>query len=325
MLRKWRSSSDELLATIPVELRETETKQHIQSPSSHIKTIGLHWDTGQDSLHVAMPVLDQDASPTKRRILSNVFQIFDVLGWFSPFTIPVKALIQQLWLLKIGWDDPVPDNLAQIWQDWRDQLHLVTTVAIPRYYHDKQKTIRSIQVHGFSDSSEIAYGGAVYLRTTCTDATITTALVIAKSKVTPLKKLTIPKLELCAVLLTSKLVQTVSAQLSVDPSNVFGWSDSTITLQWLRTHHSLKTYVSNRVTATTSRLPASHWKHVPTRDNPADINSRGMTITELIDTSIWWEGPPWLRDSPDHRPSQPEALSGQVPEVKNLVLTLHSE
>ena len=97
-------------------------------------------------------------------------------------------------------------------------------------------------MHGFSDSSETAYGGAVYLQTTCTDATITTALVIAKSKVTPLKKFTIPKLELCAVLLTSKLVQTVNSQLSVDPSNVFGWSDSTITLQWLRTPpHHLKT------------------------------------------------------------------------------------
>ena len=79
-LRKWRSSSDELLATIPIELRETETKQHIQSPPSHIKTLGLHWDTGQDSLHVATPVLDQDTSLTKRRILSDVSQTFDVLG-----------------------------------------------------------------------------------------------------------------------------------------------------------------------------------------------------------------------------------------------------
>ena len=166
----------------------------------------------------------------------------------------------------------MPDDLAQIWQDWRDQLHLVTTVAISRYYHDKQKTIRSIQVHGFSDSSETAYGGAVYLRTTFTDATITTVLVIAKSKFTPLKKLSIPKLELCTVLLTSKLVQTVSSQLSVDPSDVFGSSDSTITLQWLRTPpHRLKTYVANRVTAATCHLPASHWKHVPTRDDPADI------------------------------------------------------
>ena len=220
MLRKSRSSSDELLATIPVELRETETKQHIQSPSSHINTHGLHWDTDQDSFHVATPVLGQDASSTKCRILSDVSQTLDVLGWFSPVTITVKALIQQLWLFKIGWDGPVPDDLAQKWQDWWDQLHLVTTVAIPRYNLDKQKTIRSIQVHGFSDSSETVYGGAVYLRTTCTDATITTALVIAKSKVIPLKKLTIPKLELCAVLLTSKQVQTVSSQLSVDSSNV---------------------------------------------------------------------------------------------------------
>ena len=300
--------------------------QLIHAPSAQHKALGLHWDTSQDSLHVATPILAQGVEPTKRQILSDVSQTFDVLGWFSPVTILIKIMIQKIWMLKLGWDDVVPPDLARIWSTWRERLHLVTEVPISRYYHRPSKEMRDLQLHGFADSSEAAYGGVVFLRATYTDDSVSTTLVLAKAKVVPLKMVTIPKLELCAALLTSKLINTARTQLNVDPQNVNAWSDSTITLQWLGTSpHKLNTFVANRVTAISEKLPSSHWRHLPSGDNPADVNSRGMPIDQLLECSLWWDGPPWLKEPPGCWPSQHYTLLGPLPKLKSHALTIRAE
>ena len=125
-------------------------------------------------------------------------------------------------------------------------------------------------------ASEAAYAGVVYLRIFYSDTTISTTIVAAKSKVTPVKTRSILKLELCAAMLLSSLMSSVRVDLNIEVSNIFAWSDSTIVLGWLtNSPHRLNTHVANRVVAATEAVPPNHWRHVPTTDNRADFDSRG--------------------------------------------------
>ena len=104
-LRKWRTNSKALLTTIPETMRETEKMQVIAAPETCRKALGIHWDTINDSLHVATAVLEAVDRPTKRQITSDVARMFDVLGWYAPATVIIKILLQKLWRSKINWDE----------------------------------------------------------------------------------------------------------------------------------------------------------------------------------------------------------------------------
>ncbi len=146
----------------------------------------------------------------------------------------------------------------------------------------------------------------VYLRAVYTDATTSTTLIMSKTKVAPLKSITIPRLELCSAHLLSKLLVHVIEALDVPLlSQVFAWTDSSIVLGWLNSDPGeLKMFVANRVAETVDRSPPQQWRHVPTTDNPADISSRGMLPAELLQKSLWWHGPEWLLLSPNHWPTR---------------------
>jgi len=294
-LRKWKSNSQQLLNTIPEELREVENEQLISPPDQCLKTLGIHWNTRTDNFHVATPTLSSDGSPTKRKIASDVAKTFDLLGWFSPCIVVVKILLQKLWKEKLDWDEPVPERLVHDWENWKSQLPLITQHPIPRYQYRSGKKIKSQQLHGFSDASDVAYAGVVYLRTEYEDADVTITLLYSKTRVAPLHKMTTPRLELCGAQLLSKLLVHVAEALDIPLSNIYAWSDSTIALSWLSTPPiRLKPYVCNRVMDTIERIPSAQWRHVPTSCNPADVASRGIDIAQLLGFHLWWQGPAWL-------------------------------
>ncbi len=161
-------------------------------------------------LYVSTPVLGADDKPTKRKLASDVARTFDILGWFTPCTIMVKVLMQDLWKLKLFWDDPVPDHIASTWKNWHNKLSLLTFHPIPRYYYIKGKEIRKLQLHSFSDASNSAYAGVVYLHALYADTTVSTTLVLAKTKVTPVCGSTTLWYELNGVRLLSKMLTTVA-------------------------------------------------------------------------------------------------------------------
>ena len=136
-LMKWRSNSNDLLESIPEEMRETENIQVISAPEQCHKALGVHWHTIQDTLHVATPTLVKEDKPTKRQIASDVARTFDILGWYAPAVIKLKILLQQLWQLQLDWDQPVPEDIAREWKSWRDDLHILTDHAIPRCYYKR--------------------------------------------------------------------------------------------------------------------------------------------------------------------------------------------
>lgn len=141
---------------------------------------------------------------TKRNILSRIALIFDPLGFLGPIVVVGKLIMQELWLLRIDWDESVPMNLDTKWRDYERQLGCLNDLEIPRkiVVDDAKLT----ELHGFADASQQAYGACVYLRTSSNISEFKVHLIAAKSRVSPIKVLSIPRLELCGALLLAQLV-----------------------------------------------------------------------------------------------------------------------
>ncbi|XP_050554512.1 uncharacterized protein LOC126911949 [Spodoptera frugiperda] len=286
------------------------------------KTLGIGWHNLSDNFYFNTQIqIDNDKPISKRSILSKVSQIFDPLGLLSPVIIVVKVLLQQLWLQKIGWDDNVPDSTARVWNRFVISLQALNTIRIPRHVigaHPKY-----IELHVFSDASQTAYGACIYIRTVNYDLTVTVRLLFSKSKVAPLKPISIPRLELCGALLGARLYDKVRDALRCSLSKIVFWTDSTIVLGWLHMRpNQLKTFVQNRVAEIHDLTLEVPWRHVRSENNPADLASRGVRLEELSSSRLWWEGPEFLCNPnfsiDDHK--GPDSFKiRELPEVKSYV------
>jgi hypothetical protein len=157
-------------------------------------------------------------------------------------------LLQQLWVEKIGWDDSVPVHVLEVWERWRKELPVLADHFIPRCYFPSRAHVVLKQLHGFSDASEAAYAGVVYLRSVDSSGTIHVSLIMSKSKVVPIRRLTVPCLELCGANLLAGLLNHVQEVFEIPSSQVFTWTDSTVVLGWLSGNpRRFKTFVGNRV------------------------------------------------------------------------------
>jgi len=148
-----------------------------------------------------------------------------------------------------------------------------------------------IQLHGFCDASEQAYGACIYVK----GKNDSTALLCSKSRVAPLKALSLPKLELCGAVLLVRLMKKITNSLNIKICERYYWTDSNIVLAWLASPaRRWKTFVSNRISEMQEHSSPSEWRHVKSKENPADLISRGVTPERLKDSKLWWMGPEWL-------------------------------
>jgi hypothetical protein len=303
-LRKWNSSDPNVLKAIDPQLRDSsDTRNITDSTSNYTKTLGLKWNPEHYHFQFTFSQLSSVSIPSKRILISDVAKIFDVMGWFSPTVIKAKILLQRLWEAKLEWDEPVPSHILDVWVKWRSELPLLSEILIPRYYFSNDKHIVSVQIHGFSDASEDAYAAVVYARSIYSTGQIHTSIVTSKSRVAPIKRITIPRLELCGAHLLAKLLDHTKEIFNIPMHDTYAWTDSTIVLCWLKdTPRRFKTYVGNRVSSVTDRIPPERWRHVPSIDNPADAPSRGIFPSELVSLDLWWKGPAWLYEDEEAWP-----------------------
>lgn len=296
-LRKWSANDSELLKGLSADQLD---KPFDFKCSESRKTLGLRWTPSSDSFMFTDRVKHADRCKTKRQLLSEISTIFDPLGWLSPITVRAKLLFQKTWSTDLGWDDEIPEDIQSEWSQLRSDLQNISKFNIPRYLGNTQQTF---QLHGYSDASEKAYACSIYLVSRDDKGECTSRLVIAKTKLAPLKKkVSLPRLELCGALLLSQLMKTVKDSLTSNSYEVYAWTDSTVVLGWL--HGDItrwKQFVSNRVQQITDIIPASNWNHVRSEDNAADCATRGATVAKLQNSRLWWNGPEWLIDfDPSH-------------------------
>ena len=194
-LRKWGSNDKRLIRDFPGN--STQTHMFLD-PTETIKTLGLHWDSQTDSIVYTVNLSSEDEKITKRSILSQTAKLFDPLGLLGPVVVSAKVMIQSLWKSKLGWDDPIPHKLKNSWVEFRNQLKLVNNLRYKRCIIIPNAV--ETQIHGFCDASMKAYGACLYLRSTNSQGEHHCSLICAKSRVAPLKVISLSRLELCAAL-----------------------------------------------------------------------------------------------------------------------------
>ncbi|XP_074100586.1 uncharacterized protein LOC141528440 [Cotesia typhae] len=297
-LDKWKSNTQEFI--IPSTSQSKDKSSLHTFDESLSKVLGLSWSSTHDQFTFQSSI-SESAVITKRSILSEVAQLFDPLGLISP--VVIQAKIQQLWLEKLDWDDQLcPDTVNQ-WTKFREDISKLTKLRIPRWIN-LQSNSYSIQLHGFSDASQLAMAAVVYLRITDHTGNSKVTLVCSKTRVAPIKRLTIPRLELSAAVLLAQLIRHTQSTLELQNNPVFLWTDSSVTLAWIKNNPmKWKEYVGNRVEAIHQATPNAIWRFTSGKLNPEDCASRGLNASQLIHHPLWWTGPPWLTQSPEYWPT----------------------
>ncbi|XP_046142128.1 uncharacterized protein LOC123987879 [Osmia bicornis bicornis] len=275
--------------------------------SNDAETLGLTWNAVADTLTVTSAKSDQPSTIrtwTKRLVLSYTARLFDPLGWASPVLIRAKTLLPDLWLSGADWDEPLSVRLEEPWLQFRQDLEEVKTISLPRWVSYRDAMHDHIELHGFCDASERAYAAAVYVRLPSTSTMANVHLLIAKTKLAPIKLCSIPRLELCGALLLARLMVAVRDGILPLRATLYAWTDTSVVLSWVQSHASRwKPFVAHRVAEIQTLLPAVDWRHLRSGDNPADLATRGVTVQALKEDERWWHGPSWLQSPSSDWPS----------------------
>ena len=245
-LHKWLTNDPEVLATIPEQDRSPQFLELSENKLPTDRAFGVVWDAEEDVLKFTG--LQGDAGTTKRKILSQVFSVWDPRGLLLPFSIRSKIVLQNLNRMKYGWDDELMEDDLRVWREWRREAAELDVVKIPRALLSPDKPVREASLQVFSDASQDAYGACAYFRRKFKDNAVECRLVAGKGRVAPLKAQSICRLELTGALLAARLAETLTAELMMKIEKTAFWSDSTTVLHWIdQTSSNYKEFVGNRV------------------------------------------------------------------------------
>lgn len=299
--------STEILALGKFELREWAHSQTITGECCRsgacntnkdkdiLPILGVGWNSHTDTLFINFTFLDnyEDRVLSRRSTLSFLHRIFDPLGILSPVLIIPKLIFRSATQLKLKWDTPLPPDLANEFNIWKKDLAALRDFQFPRCAVPAD-TI-SFELHTFCDASKTAFGTCIYLRcVTTTQVSVT--LLQAKSRLAPLDPpLTIPKLELVACTIGSRLANTLQEILhgSFGKIPTYFWTDSSISYYWITAKRPRMKFAQNRIKEITTITSTSDWRHISGKDNPADILTRPCNVTLFLSSSLL-QGPEWL-------------------------------
>lgn len=262
--------------------------------------LGLHWSPTDDESIFKLSPIEPKPTWTKRQILSEIGKLYDPNGFVAPFIMGAKLIVQQIWKIHGGWDEPVPSEVNGQWNAIVEAVPKLNEIKIPRWLGTNKKY--SSELHGFCDASQDAYAAIIYIRTPYVDdygkLNYHCQLIKAKTRVVPLSKpITYPRMELNGALLLAKLMQYVKEAFRDRIGTYYYWCDSQIVLRWIKKHPSqLKTYVANRISDIQDLSDVENWYYVPTGENPSDLATRHFDLF-FDKTQFWFNGPEFLKSN----------------------------
>lgn len=319
VLCKWKSNSKRVLDALNTS--ENEQQSMVFAEDGQTSILGLKWLFAKDQYTFVVKTPLIQGAVTKRKIVSCVSQLFDPIGLVGAVTVVGKLIIQMLWKEKLDWDEEVPDEMLEIWQRFWNEIKHLESFRIDRWIGTADGA--QCKLIGFSDSSQLAYGAVVYVRTVYPNGMIKCSLIMSKSRIAPLKTVTIPRLELCGAELLSRVIVNVQKSMEFQEMDYVLCIDSSPALYWLRKEpNTLKTFIANRVASIQRNTDLKRWRYVNTKDNPADLLSRGVKPSDLVNNKLWLYGPEWLSKAENDWPTEQFAMN--VPENVDLELKVHA-
>ncbi|KAJ8963810.1 hypothetical protein NQ317_000592 [Molorchus minor] len=314
-LHKWCSNSLEV-----VEGNSTNQLPFSFEKNASTKILGMQFNTVTDVFfYKTSPLSDQC---TKRTILSDLAKLFDPLGLLTPVIFLAKHLIQHLWTLGLDWDSKPPDDVINFWKKFKIDVSNISRLTIPRFLGISPGD--KLEIHGFADASLKGFCACIYFRKISPNGDIDSSLICAKSKVSPLKTISLARLELCGAVLLSKLMKFVldCYENIYKFSSIFAWTDSSVTLCWIKSSpHKYKTFVANRISMIQDRIAPEFWYHLKSDVNVADHGSRGMLPSDLLSCHQWWKGPDFFQEPEEQWPKS-HINKQLVEETKKTILVV---
>ena len=303
-LTKWISNDRKVLEAIPVQERAKADKDldldHGLLPIE--RALGIHWNTETD--HFGVQVKEKQRELTRRGLLSVVSSVYDPMGLVCPFVVRAKMIFQDECKYSKEWDDPLsPENEVR-W--WLEELPLLGQFRDVRCVLPAEFG-RPVN---FCDASLAAYGLSVsYLRAVNAEGKVHCSLLLGKSRLAPIRQMTIPRLELSAAVIAVRMDRMLSRELTLEVQDSVFWTDSMIVLQYIYSRSKrFQTFVANRLSVIYDGSTPRQWRKVDTKENPADDVSRGLSGVGMISSDRWRQGPEFLWKDESSWPSNPLAL-----------------
>jgi hypothetical protein len=292
-LHKWLSNARQVLAAMNVSELAVREVDFDQADLPTHRTLGMRWDILGDKFVFACE--PKDANMTKCGLVSIMCSVFDPCGYISPFIARAKFMVQELWRAGLDWDQLLPQHLKQKWSEWLAELEQLNVFGLPRHHLNFSSQADNIEIHLFCDASESGFGAVAYLRYHDAAGNVVCSFLASKTRVAPLKVLTIPRLELQGAVLAARLGKMIEAELGIEIQRRVHWTDSEIVLKYLNNDTKrFKPFIANRVAEILDTTQKEEWRHVPTDSNPADLCSRGVKASTLHPDSLWFQGPQFL-------------------------------
>ncbi|CAH8548192.1 unnamed protein product [Schistosoma haematobium] len=291
-LKKWVTNSEEVRTILPDVCKEESLIEMSASYDTTHRTLGVEWDFKRD---VFKFYFDAPERPlTRRGILSIVSSLFDPLGLIAPVCLTAKVLLQKLCKSQLGWDQPLNEPYVPAWLNWVNFMRQIGHVTVDRGIKKRiDEPDAEVELHLFSDASEIGYGAVAYARVSYLKEQPYCILLYSKSRVAPIKQITIPRLEMAAAVLSVRLSEVLRRSLPNFFCKVNFHTDSMVVLYYIKNiENRYSTYIANRLAIVHQYTKIEQWSYVRSSQNPADWTSRG--IQKMSDLELWFKCPTLL-------------------------------
>ncbi|XP_062709477.1 uncharacterized protein LOC134288485 [Aedes albopictus] len=314
-IRNWMSSDNSVLEQLG-EAKQKPAKSMLPDKETCFeRVLGMAWMQEEDVFAFTLQfcdkvryLLDDSIIPTKREMLRLVMSIYDPLGLVASFVIQGKIIIQEVWRTDTDWDIKIPQEIATRWVEWISMLKKIDSLRIPRCYFPgyDPESFKTLELHVFVDASAQAFAAVAYFRIV-DQGQVRVALVSSKTKVAPLRELSIPRLELMAALLGARLRKTIKENHSLEIRKTYFWSDSTTVCSWIKSDtRRYRQFVAFRIDEILNLSRIDEWRWISTKANVADEATKWGKGPSCNVNSRWFQGPDFLYRSADHWSMVPE-------------------